>query len=217
MGHWIEGLVVNPDKKKKSSKTTRKKVRKNPTKVMEVRKPTRGGTSRKVGLLIIKNPTRDRQALLMLASGTALGLAGGKLIDRYVVSQMESLRNLSQTVPVGDSIMLLGGLALLKNSSQRNREFALGVVAGAGAKLTLNLIDKFVFKGQGTVGLYGEEVGDELAEYDDETLPAEYEEADAEPYALPEPDEVSEDSYEEEEAYDELGEEEEEPVEVDVI
>ncbi|NPB07567.1 MAG: hypothetical protein GXN96_01405 [Aquificae bacterium] len=208
MGKVLEGLVVNPKKRKT-------KAKRNPTKVLEVRKPTRKGGSKKVGLLIVKNPSRDRNALLMLASGTALGLAGGKLIDRYVVSSVSSLRNLSATLPVGDSLMLLGGLTLLKNSSQKNREFALGIVAGAGAKLVLNLIDRFIFKGQGTVGLYGEELSENP--YDDEAIPAEYEEYEEEPYALPEPaeeeyvegEETGEDYYEEP---DYLGEEEEEPV-----
>jgi len=216
MGKYLEGLVINPKKKKK---TSRKKVRKNPVKVVEVRKPTRGGGAKKIGYILLKNPARDRQALLMLASGTALGLAGGKLIDRYVVSQVESLRSLSQTIPVGDSLMLLGGLALLKNSSQRNKEFALGVVAGAGAKLTLNLIDRLVFKGQPTVGLYGEEVGDELAEYEDEALPAEYEEYEDTEYALPEPEpaEYEEEYYDEVEGEEVAEEYEEEKSVIDVI
>jgi len=216
MAKVLEGLVINPKKRK---------VKRNPVKVVEVRKPTRGGGAKKIGYILLKNPIRDRQALLLLASGTALGLAGGKLIDRYVVSQMESLRSLSQTIPVGDSLMLLGGLALLKNSSQKNKEFALGVVAGAGAKLTLNLIDRLLFKGQGTVGLYGEEISDkEFSEYpqDEEVIPAEYEEnPEGTEYTLPEPDyveseEVGEDYYEEEydEEYDELGKE---PIKIDVI
>ena len=203
MAKVLEGLVVNPKKRRKRRKT---KARRNPTKVLTVAKPKRGGGLKKVGELIIKNPVKNKNALLMLAGGTAVGLAGGKLLDIYLVQKVDALRNLSQSIPVGDSLMLLGGLALLKSASKKNREFALGVVAGSGAKLVLNLIDRYILKGNPPIGLYGEEVGDEYA-YDD-AIPTEYEEVEENPeyveevpeevegeypYVLPEPDELSED------------------------
>ncbi|RUM27739.1 MAG: hypothetical protein DSY42_09575 [Aquifex sp.] len=213
MSKILEGLVVNPRKKGKRGKKAR--ARKNPTKVLSVMKSKRGGGLKKVGELIIKNPVRNKNALLMLAGGTAVGLAGGKLLDNYLISKVQALQSLNQHVPVGDTLMLLGGLALLKGSSKKNREFALGVVAGSGAKLVLNLLDRYIFKGNPPIGLYGEELAD------DEVIPAEYEEVIEEnpEYALPEPEEVEGEGYvEEEPEYDELGFDDElEPEAVDVL
>ncbi|RUM32961.1 MAG: hypothetical protein DSY42_00120, partial [Aquifex sp.] len=67
------------------------------------------------------------------------------------------------------------GLMGLKKGT-RNKEFFLGLVAGAGARAFLNLIDHFVFKDRGIVSLRAEEEAEALPEPEsEEVIPADVE------------------------------------------
>ena len=63
--------------------------------------------------------------------------------------------------------MLGSGFLLLKKGGKK-QELATGIVAGAGAKLPLNLIDKFVFKDKGVLSLHGYPGYYSLSDYNDE-------------------------------------------------
>jgi len=165
-GSELVGLVINPKKGKKKEKSKksstkakrsstkrRKRVRRNPSRKVSVTSRGRSKTT-----LILTNPARDTSALLQLASGTAVGLAGGKLLDEYVFSHVPQVNHLTAPLGVGagDIAMLTAGLFMLKKNT-RHKEFATGVVAGAGAKIALNVLDRFIFQNRGIVSLHGEE------------------------------------------------------------
>jgi len=150
------GLVVNPKKrgkKKRAKARKRKRVRRNPSRKVSVSSRGRSKTT-----LILTNPAKDTTALLQLAAGTAAGLAGGKLLNNVIFDHAPQVAALTQAtgVEIGDVLVLAGGLVALKKNT-RHREFCTGLVAGSAAKIALNLIDKFVFKGKGTVSLHGED------------------------------------------------------------
>jgi len=171
MAGELAGVIVNPKPKKRRRR--KKRVKRNPAKG-RIRAVTRG---RGKTTLIIANPARDTSALLQLAAGTAAGLAGGKLISRFLFNHAPQVASLNQTlgVDVGDVAVLAGGLFALKKNT-RHKEFATGVVAGAGAKIALNLLDKFLFKNSGTVSLHGEEdyyVAEDGSVHDTEEEPEE--------------------------------------------
>jgi len=146
MAKELVGVVVNP-KKRRKKRSSRKKRRSSAKKVRTV----------KIGrkkLVIISNPAHDQRALLEIAAGAAAGLAGGKLLDRAVFNQLRF--HVPFGISLGDVTVLTGGLLMLKKGG-RNNEFATGVVAGAGAKIVLNLVDSFLFKNRGVVSLHGED------------------------------------------------------------
>ncbi len=181
MAEILEGLVINPKKKRTSRRRKRTRARKNPAKVYSIVKPKRGGGTRKVGELVIKNPANDTKALLMIASGTAFGLAGGKLLETMLKPRVPQLSALTDKgIPVGDIAVIAGGMLGLKKS-RKNKEFFLGLVAGSASRAILNLIDTFVFKGKGLVSLKGDEIseGDNrealppTEDVEDEAIPAE--------------------------------------------
>ena len=142
----LTGVVINPSKSKK------RKRRKPSTRKVETRKSRRVAGN---NVILITNPAKDKQALLELATGTAVGLAGGKLLDSHVFSKV-NLPQLPAGISLGDAVMLGTGLFLIKKGG-KGKEFATGMVAGAGAKLVLNLLDSLVFKGNNVVSLHGEE------------------------------------------------------------
>ena len=191
MAEILEGLVINPRKKKKTSRRKKKtRARRNPAKVYSITKPKRGGGTRKVGELIIKNPAKDSKALLMIASGTAFGLAGGKLLETMLTPRIPQLSALTDKgIPVGDVVIMAGGMLGLKKS-KKNKEFFLGLVAGSASRAVLNLIDTFVFKGKGLVSLKGDEEEETLPPPEDEAIPTEVveeeEEMNPDTLALPE-------------------------------
>jgi hypothetical protein len=145
------GLVVNPKKRKRSSgkRGSSKKTR---------RRRRRFGN-----LVIITNPSKDVNALLEMSLGAAAGLAGGKLLDRALFNQFAI--PLPMGISAGDLTMLGVGAFLLKDGG-RKKEFATGVVAGAGAKLLLNVIDKTLFKGRNVIALHGEDYVEPYPEVD---------------------------------------------------
>ncbi|WP_456484775.1 hypothetical protein [Desulfurobacterium sp.] len=172
----LTGIIINPTKRKrrkakKSIKTTVRKRRK----ISNRRNPLQ---------ILIRNPAKDHQALLELAAGTTAGLAAGKLLDHYVFSKVNL--PIPAGISAGDVATLAGGLFLLKQNKQR--EFATGVVAGAGAKILLNVLDSFIFHGQGVVGLHGE--GEEGYYFEDDNGQLWY--VDAEGNAYPAEEEASE-------------------------
>ena len=144
MAKELVGVVVNPKKRRK--KRSSRKKRRSSKKVRTV----------KIGrkkLVIISNPAHDQRALLEIAGGAAVGLAGGKLLDRAVFNQLRF--RVPFGISLGDVTTLTAGLLMLKKGG-RNNEFATGVVAGAGAKIVLNLVDGLLFKNRGVVSLHGE-------------------------------------------------------------
>jgi len=188
MAKELIGVVVNP-RKRKRKRSSRKKRRSSAKKVRTV----------KIGrkkLVIISNPAHDQRALVEIAAGAAVGLAGGKLLDRAVFNQLSF--HIPFGVSLGDVTTLTAGLLMLKKGG-RNNEFATGVVAGSGAKIILNLIDSFLFRNRGVVGLHGEdyvepyELPDELIDNPDNV--AELGEIDVEG-ELPEVEEIPEESIE---------------------
>ncbi len=189
MAEILEGLVINPKKKRSRRKKRKTRARRNPTKVYSIVKPKKGGGTRKVGELIIKNPAKDSKALLMIASGTAFGLAGGKLLETMLAPRIPQLSTLTNKgIPVGDIVVMAGGMLGLKKS-KKNKEFFLGLVAGSASRAVLNLIDTFVFKGRGMVSLKGDEIAQEetLPAPEDEAIPAEVvEEEEPDTLAIPE-------------------------------
>jgi hypothetical protein len=144
MPRELVGLVINPKKNsKKKSRRKRSEGRKSSVRAKAGR-----------NVILITNPARDHQALLELSLGAAAGLAGGKLLDRAVLSSIKL--PIPAGVSLGDLSMLGVGAFLLKQGG-RKKEFATGVVAGAGAKILLNLLDNFLFHNKGVVALHGEE------------------------------------------------------------
>jgi len=144
------GMVINPSEKTKERKSSRRSSKgQKSTKRTSV---SNRGKSRNV--VIIANPARDSNALLEISAGAAVGLAGGKLLDNYVFSKIPvpSVPGIS----LGDVTTLTAGLLLLKKGGKR-KEFAMGITAGAGAKIIINLIDRFVFKGRNVISLHGED------------------------------------------------------------
>ncbi len=188
MAEVLEGLIINPKRKKK--KKTR--ARKNPAKVMSIMKPKRGGGMKKVGEIIIKNPAKDTKTLMMLASGTALGLAGGKLLETMLKPRVPQISALiDKGIPVGDIVVMGIGFMGLKKG-KKNKEFFLGLVAGSASRAILNLIDTYVFKGKGLVSLRGDEEEIEpLPEPTEDVIPAEVvEEEEPEPDVLSVPEDI---------------------------
>ena len=157
MSGELVGLIVNPSKKRKRGKRKhrrRRRVRRNPS-TRRIAATSRG---RSKTTIVLANPARDTSALLQLAAGTAAGLAGGKILNRVIFDHAPQVATLTQAtgVEVGDVAVLTAGLFMLKKNT-KHKEFCTGLVAGAGAKIALNLLDKFVFKGSGTVSLHGED------------------------------------------------------------
>lgn len=166
----LVGLIVNPSKKGKKT-TSRKKrhrkrrrVRRNPS-TRRIAATSRG---RSKTTIVLANPARDTSALLQLAAGTAAGLAGGKILNRVIFDHAPQVATLTQAtgVEVGDVAVLATGLFMLKKNT-KHKEFCTGLVAGAGAKIALNILDKFVFKGSGTVSLHGEDEDVDYYDVDD--------------------------------------------------
>ena len=180
----LTGIVINPTKRRnrKKRKSTKKVARK---------RTIRAGRKSPIQI-VIRNPAKDHQALLELAAGTTAGLAAGKLLDNYVFSKIHL--PIPAGISAGDIATLAGGLFLLKQN--RQKEFATGMVAGAGAKILLNVIDSFVFRGRGVIGLHGEELGEDGYYFEDDNGQLWYvdEEGNAHPVdesELPEGNEVS--------------------------
>jgi len=159
----LVGLIVNPSKKGKETtsqkkghrkRRRRRRVRRNPS----TRRITASTRGRGKTTIVLANPARDTTALLQLAAGTAAGLAGGKILNNVIFNHAPQVAALTQAtgVEVGDVAVLTAGLFMLKKNT-KHKEFCTGLVAGAGAKIALNLLDKFVFKGSGTVSLHGED------------------------------------------------------------
>lgn len=133
----LTGIVINPSKGRKKKRGEKEEKRKR-----RVRSPR--------NVIILTNPSKDQEALFSIAAGAAVGLAGGKLIDRAIGGAVR----LPLPVSLGDSLVLVSGLYLLKGGGKK-KEFATGIVAGAGAKLLLNVVDRFVFNNKGVVSLHG--------------------------------------------------------------
>jgi F0F1-type ATP synthase assembly protein I len=154
------GMVINPSKGKKKKEKKRSSQRKRSSTKKATRRTAIRSRAKGRNIVIIANPAHNQQALLELAAGTAVGLASGKLLDRYVFSKVHL--PVPAGISVGDITTLAGGLFLLKKGG-KGKEFATGVVAGAGAKIILNLVDSFLFHNKGIVSLHGEE---EFPEYE---------------------------------------------------
>jgi len=155
------GMVINPSEKSEKGKkrTAKRSSRRKRSSSKRDKRTTVRSRAKGRNIVIIANPARNSQALLELAAGTATGLAAGKLLDRYLFSKVHL--PIPAGISVGDVATLTGGLFLLKKGG-KGKEFATGVVAGAGAKIILNLIDTFLFHNKGIVSLHGEEELSEL-------------------------------------------------------
>ncbi|TCK06360.1 hypothetical protein [Phorcysia thermohydrogeniphila] len=145
------GMVINPSKETKERK--RKSSRRSSKGQKSTKRTSVSNRGKSRNVVIIANPARDSNALLEISAGAAVGLAGGKLLDNYVFSKIPVP---SLPVSLGDVTTLATGLLLLKKGGRR-KEFAMGITAGAGAKIIINLIDRFVFKGRNVISLHGED------------------------------------------------------------
>lgn len=155
----LTGIVINPSKGRKKKRGNKKEEKRK----RRVRSPR--------NVIILTNPSKDQEALLSIAAGAAVGLAGGKLIDRAIGGAVR----LPLPVSLGDSLVLVSGLYLLKGGGKK-KEFATGIVAGSGAKLLLNVIDRFVFNNKGVVSLHGSDYVEPYPEVEfpvEETEPVE--------------------------------------------